>query len=280
MTHLRKRYLEDLSLRNYSARTLETYCDCVRRFAEYFRMSPELLGPEHIRQYLLFLLNEKKSSWAWYNQTVCALRFLYSVTLKKDWAVERIPFGRKTSTLPVVLSIEEVSRLLDAVKHPIYKTILSTIYSSGIRVSEACNLQASDIDSHRMLIRIRQGKGKKDRYVILSERVLALLRNHWKQYRPALWLFEGSAPDRHVEIESVQRACAQARKAAGIQKKATPHTLRHCFATHLLEQGSNIRVIQILMGHKSLGTTSKYLHVSPTVIAATTSPFDSLPVQE
>ena len=272
-----QRYLEDLRLRNYSLNTQRSYRACVEHFSQYFNQSPELLGPEHIREYQYYLINEKKCSWDTINQTVCALRLFYQVTLNKGWMIKHLSYPRKVKTLPVVLSPEEVSRLLASVEQYPHLVILSTIYAAGLRVSEAVHLQISDIDSKRMLIRIRQAKGNKDRYVILSPVLLELLRNYWKQRRPRLWMFPGPVPDLPITTHSVAKACARARKIAGLDKKATPHTLRHSFATQLLENGSNLRVIQLLLGHSRIDTTTRYLHVSPQAMAATVSPFDLLP---
>jgi len=180
MTPLRQRYLQDLQLRNYSPKTQEVYVECVSLFARHFGKSPELLGPEQIRAYQLFLAHEKKASWSRFNQTVCALRFLYRHTLHKDWIIQHIPFPRKESRLPEVLSLEEVSRLLAAIPERKYRVLLTTIYATGLRASEALHLQWSDIDSRRKTIRVRQGKGHKDRYIMLSPKLLLLLRRYWK----------------------------------------------------------------------------------------------------
>ena len=189
MSELRQRYIQDLRLRNYSPRTVETYVHCVSLFARYFNRSPEELGPEHIRTYQLYLVEEKKCSWSRINQTVCALRFLYRNTLAKDWAITHIPFPRKVKKLPVVLSRDEAAQFLAAIKSLKYRTILSLCYGAGLRISEVLNLHVADIDSSRMMIRIRQAKGNKDRYVMLSPRLLDLLRLYWKAERPATWLF-------------------------------------------------------------------------------------------
>ena len=279
MTELRQRYLEDLRLRNYSPRTLETYVHCVSLFARYFKRSPEHLGPEHIRQYQLYLVEEKKCSWSRFNQTVCALRFLYRNTLGRDWAITHIPFPRKQKKLPVVLSRDEAAHFLAAIQSLKYRTILSLCYGAGLRISEALHLQVTDIDSSRMMIRVRQAKGHKDRYVMLSPRLLELLRLYWKAQRPRTCLFPASAKNIHKPLgpNAVQKVCQKARLDAGITKPVTPHTLRHSFASHLLEAGANIRTIQLLLGHNSLQTTAVYTHVSQTTIRETVSPFDLLP---
>ena len=204
MTKLRVRYLEDLRLRNYSTKTQKIYCDCVSHFARFFKQSPEELGPEHIREYQLYLINEKKSSWSYFNQTICALRFLYRETLGRDWVVNHLPFPRKQKKLPVVLSKDEVSQLLGAVGDPKYKAVLSMIYATGRRVSEAAHLQVAGLDSHRMLIRVREAKGNKDRYVVLSSALLEMLREYWKRYRPTQWLFPGATPDKPILADSLE----------------------------------------------------------------------------
>jgi site-specific recombinase XerD len=277
MTPLRQRYRQDLQLRNYASKTQQVYEECVSLFARHFGKSPELLGPEQIRTYQLYLAHEKKASWSRFNQTVCALRFLYRHTLHKDWIIQHIPFPRKESRLPQVLSLEEVSRFLQAIPQLKYRMLLTTIYATGLRASEALHLEVADIDSPRMSIRVRQGKGHKDRYALLSPKLLVLLREYWKAVRPTRWLFPSSAPDRPVSLDSLQEAVRRARRASGLVKRVTAHTLRHSFATHLLESGTNIRVIQVLLGHNSLRTTARYTHVTTAALASTVSPLDSLP---
>ena len=277
MTPLRQRYRQDLQLRNYSPKTQQVYEECVSLFARHFGKSPELLGPEQIRTYPLYLAHEKQASWSRFNQTVCALRFLYRHTLHKDWIIQHIPFPRKESRLPQVLSLEEVSRFLQAIPQLKYRMLLTTIYATGLRASEALHLEVADIDSPRMSIRVRQGKGHKDRYALLSPKLLVLLREYWKAVRPTRWLFPSSAPDRPVSLDSLQEAVRRARRASGLVKRVTAHTLRHSFATHLLESGTNIRVIQVLLGHNSLRTTARYTHVTTAALASTVSPLDSLP---
>lgn len=277
MTPLRQRYRQDLQLRNYASKTQQVYEECVSLFARHFGKSPEWLGPEQIRTYQLYLAHEKKASWSRFNQTVCALRFLYRHTLHKDWIIQHIPFPRKESRLPQVLSLEEVSRFLQAIPQLKYRILLTTIYATGLRASEALHLEVADIDSPRMSIRVRQGKGHKDRYALLSPKLLVLLREYWKAVRPTRWLFPSSAPDRPVSLDSLQEAVRRARRASGLVKRVTAHTLRHSFATHLLESGTNIRVIQVLLGHNSLRTTARYTHVTTAALASTLSPLDSLP---
>lgn len=280
MTELRQRYLQDLRLRNYAPKTLQTYVGCVSLFARHFKRSPEDLGPEHIREYQRYLVEEKKCSWSRFNQTVCALRFLYRNTLGRDWAVTHIPFPRKQKKLPIVLSRDEAAQFLAAIRCLKYRTVLSLCYGAGLRISEALHLQPADIDSKRMMIRVRQAKGNKDRYVMLSPRLLELLRLYWKAERPTTWLFPARGKDRPLGACLLQRVCQRARRDSGVRKPVTPHTLRHSFASHLLEAGANIRTIQLLLGHNSLQTTAVYTHVSQTTVGSTVSPFDLLPSLE
>ena len=262
MTILRQRMIEDLRIRNYAERTIETYVDRVAQFARHFGQSPHLLGPEEIRQYQLHLLQTRQASWAVFNQTVCALRFFYRVSLKQDWVVEQIPFPKQEKKLPVVLSLSEVTRLLGALENLKHRTLLMTLYAAGLRLSEAVHLRVRDVDSQRMALRVCQGKGRKDRYAPLSETLLEQLRRYWKQDRPSGWLFPGKPADAPLSTSSVQRLCRKAALRARLAKRVSPHVLRHSFATHLLEAGTDLKTIQILLGHRSLNTTSVYLHVA------------------
>jgi len=260
---LRTRLIEDLRIRNYSERTVEIYVRCVSEFSKHFGQSPEALGEGEIREYQRYLVEERKASWAFFNQSVCALRFLYTKTLQKDWVVKHIAFPKREKRLPEVLSIEEVSRLFAKVRALKQRTILQTMYGAGLRIMEALNLKAGDIDSQRMVIRIRQGKGRKDRYVTLSPTLLETLREYYKGCRPkGTCLFPNRNGDRATHPSTVQRACRTAARAAGLGKRVTTHTLRHSFATSLLESGTDLRTIQILLGHGSLNTTAIYLHIA------------------
>jgi integrase/recombinase XerD len=276
MTELRRKMLEDLQLRNYSPNTIEVYIRCVANFAKHFGASPDRLGPEHIREYQLFLVQHKKVSWAVFNQTVCALRFFYHHTLHRNWMIEHIPYPRHEQKLPVVLSPAEVAALFRVTSNLKHRAILMTIYAAGLRVSEVVTLRVADIDSQRQMICVRQGKGRRDRQVMLSPRLLDELRSYWKSYRPTAWLFPGERPDSPITRESVWRICKQAGEAAHLSKSISPHTLRHCFATHLLEDAADLRRIQILLGHRNLKTTAKYLHVSNLAVRSTVSPLDRL----
>jgi integrase/recombinase XerD len=261
MRSLRKQMLEDLRIRNYSGRTIDTYVRCVAQYAKHFGRSPDLLGPADIRAYQVYLVEGKKTSWSSFNQAVCALRFFYRVTLGRDLVVEHIAYPRKEKRLPVVLSVGELRKLFISVEDLKYRTILMTMYGCGLRVSEAVNLRVGDIDSERMLVRVRQGKGKRDRDVALSTSLLDVLRLYWRTYRPRRHLFPGRGAT-PVSTSTVQKVCRQACGKAKIRKRATTHTMRHCYATHLLEAGVDLRTIQVLMGHRSLTSTSVYLHVA------------------
>jgi len=275
-TALRQRMTDDLRLRNRSPRTIKSYLAQVASFAKYFKRSPELLGPEEIRQYQVHLVNVRQVSWSTFNQAVCALRFFYRITLSRDWVVEHLPFPRRAKQLPVVLSPEEVKRFLDSIRSLKYRAILMTAYAGGLRLSEVANLRVRDIDSSRMMIRIEQGKGRKDRYVMLAPKLLEVLRQYWRAERPGEWLFPGRSPDQSLCVTGIQKACRQAGIDAGLSKRVTVHTLRHSFATHLLEAGTNIRVIQTLLGHSSVSTTQRYTYVSEKTVRATESPLELL----
>jgi site-specific recombinase XerD len=276
MTPLRQRMLEDMKLRNYAPLTIKVYVERVATFAQHFGKSPRRLGAADVRAYLLFLVQEKHASWSYYGQALAALRFLYRTTLGKEWVLDGVVSPRKPKKLPVVLSPAEVTQFFEAVAGLKHRAILMTAYAAGLRVSEVVALCVDDIDSRRMVIRIRQAKGQKDRYVMLSPRLLAILREYWKADRPTQFLFPGNVPDRPITPRTVEKACRDARAAAGLGKHVTVHTLRHSFATHLLEAGTDIRIIQVLLGHRSLRTTAVYTHVSAATLEATQSPFDRL----
>ena len=277
MTALRARMIQEMRLRNLSPRTIETYVERVAGFARHFGSSPERLGPEEVRSYLLHLVQERQVSWSYYNQALCALRFFYRQTLGREWVVGPLRGPKKEKKLPVVLSLEEVSRFFAALASLKQRAILMTAYAGGLRLSEVIRLEVGDIDSRRMVIRVQQGKGRKDRYVMLAPRLLVVLRAYWKAARPRRWLFPGNRPDRPITPSALQRACQRAGRAAGLVKRVTPHTLRHSFDTHLLEAGTDVRTIQILLGHRSLQTTTLYTHVSAERLKRTVSPLELLP---
>jgi integrase/recombinase XerD len=276
MTPLRRRMIEDMELKNLSIKTVNTYVARVYNFAAHFGRSPERLGCDDVRAYLLFLIQEKKVSWSVYNQTRCALRFLYEVTLGRKDVLERIPFPKQANRLPVVLSTDEVAAFFAALVDVKHRAILMTAYAAGLRLSEVIGLRADDVDSKRMVIRVRQAKGRRDRYVMLSPRLLALLREYWKLERPTDWLFPGDVPGNPITGKAVHKICVRAAEDAGLGKHVTVHTLRHSFATHLLEAGTDIRTIQVLLGHRKLETTAIYTHVSPAAVEATQSPLDRI----
>ena len=278
MTSLRQRMMEDMQVRNLSPLTQTCYVQQVSLFARHFSKSPAVLGPEEIRSYQVYLTNEKKLAPASILIAVAALRFLYKVTLHKGWSLEDIiPAPKKPQKLPIVLSPEEVRHFLSCVASPKHRTILTTCYAAGLRVSEAAALQVTDIDSQRMVIRVEQGKGQKDRYVMLSPRLLEILRDWWRSQKPKRWLFPGDIAGRHITRYAVEQACQEAHRASRLSKPVTPHSLRHAFAVHLLEQGTDIRRIQLLLGHRSLATTARYLRIATSKVCSTTSPFDLLP---
>jgi integrase/recombinase XerD len=276
MTTLRQRMIDDLKVRNRSSRTIQSYIAHVANFARHFGKSPELLGPEEIRQYQVYLVEQRRVSWSYFNQAVCALRFLYRHTLSRDWTVAHIPFPRQPRKLPVVLSQAEVIRLFDAVRSLKQRAILMTAYATGLRLAEVTHLQVSDIDSERLMIRARQGKGQKDRYVMLSPTLLEVLRLYWRAERPTSWLFPSKSKEQPINHSVVQRACHQAGLDAGLTKRATVRSLRHSFTTHLLEAGTNLRIIQTLLGHSSVSTTQRYTYVSNKTVRATESPLELL----
>jgi len=272
--------IQDMQIRNLAPSTIDTYIYHVRCFAEHFGKSPDLLGPEHVRDYQVHLVENKKASWSSFNQAVCALRFLYRTTLPRDWPVTMIPFAKKPKTLPVVLGPEEVQRLLTCT-HPLkHRVILTTLYAAGLRLEEALHLLLSDVDSARMLLRVSLGKGAKQRLVPLSPRLLETLRDYWRKYRPAKWLFPGRKPDKPLSASAVQRCCQRSVLEAGMQKHATPHTLRHSYATGLLEARVDLLTISRLLGHRSFSSTLIYLHVRRPHLESVPSPLDWLPVNQ
>jgi integrase/recombinase XerD len=276
MTPLRQRFLDDLRLRNYSPRTLETYVACVAKFARHFNRSPELLGAEEIRAFQLHLL-EQKVSWCQFNQIVSALRFLYGVTLGQSEQIPMIPYGKKPKRLPCVLSPEEVLRLLEATPPGLYRTLFETTYACGLRLSEVIHLQVTDVDGARRVLHVRAGKGDKERLLPLSERLLDRLQMYKRYSRPSPWLFPRKSGDQPIHENSVQKLCQRLVQEAEITKPASFHTLRHSFATHMLEAGVDVRTLQRLLGHSSLSTTAHYLHVTNTHLQRLPSLLDLLP---
>jgi site-specific recombinase XerD len=269
--------LEDMQLRNLTPETQRNYIHHVAGFARYFGKSPELLDLEAVRQYQLYLLNERKLSPETINQYISAIQFLYLTTLEMPWTTEYFPRVRRPHKLPVVLSQEEVLAFFDHIPSLKYRAALMIAYGAGLRVSEVVALHVADIDSQRMLLRVQQGKGQKDRYAMLSPRLLDVLRRYFRAIRPpGDYLFPSWRKEYHLSTASLQLACREAALRAGIRKRVTVHTLRHSFATHLLENGTDIRIIQVLLGHSRIDTTARYAAVSPQVVAATVSPLDAM----
>jgi integrase/recombinase XerD len=279
MTVLRQRMTEDMQLRNLSPHTQASYLQQVSLFARHFRTSPDALSPEHIRAYQIYLTNEKKLATNSIHTAVAALRFLYRVTLKKEWDFgEEIPLPKKPQKLPVVLSPEEVVHFLNCVDCRKHRVILTTCYAAGLRISEAVRLKVTAIDSARMVVRVEQGKGRKDRYVMLSPVLLEILRSYWRAARSKAWLFPGLHDDWPITKDAVEAACQKAHRLSGLSKPVTPHSLRHAFAVHLLEsRTTDLRTIQLLLGHRSLATTARYLRIATSQVCATSSPLDLLP---
>ncbi|MGH7960766.1 MAG: tyrosine-type recombinase/integrase, partial [Candidatus Binatia bacterium] len=253
------------------------YVRQVAAFARHFGKSPDLLGSEEVRRYQLYMIQERGVSWSTINQVVAALRFFYGITLKSGWPVEQIPYARREQPLPVVLSPEEVVQFFRGIRNIKYRALFMAAYAAGLRLSEVTSLKTSDIDSQRMLIRVRNAKGNKDRYVMLSPRLLSVLREYWRAVRPqSEYVFPGPLGDKPIKPETVQLACRKIAAESGLTKKVTPHTLRHSFATHLMEAGTDARRIQALLGHQTLQSTVRYTHVSTGLIRATKSPLDLL----
>ena len=278
MTSLRQRMTEDMQVRNLALNTQTSYVQQVSLFARHFDRSPELLGPEDIRAYQIYLTNERKLATGSVLIAVAALRFLYKVSLKKDWTfADVIPAPKKPEKLPVILSPEEVLQFLGCVGSTKHRAILTSCYAAGLRISECVHLKLTDIDSQRMVIRVDQGKGQKDRYVMLSPKLLETLRSYWRAVRPKDWLFEGDIPGQPINRSSVELACQKARRLSRMRKPITPHSLRHAFAVHLLEAGTDVRTIQLLLGHRSLATTARYLRIATSKVCSASSPLDLLP---
>lgn len=278
MTSLRQRMTEDMQVRNLALNTQTSYLQQVSLFGRHFEKSPEQLGPDDIRDYQVYLTKEKKLAPGSVLIAVAALRFLYKVSLRKDWIfAEIIPAPKKPQTLPIVLSPEEVLQFLGCVGGVKHHAILTTCYAAGLRISEAVRLTVPDIDSARMVIRVDQGKGQKDRYVMLSERLREILRNWWRVEKPRHWLFPGDIEGRPISKDAVEQACHKARLRFPIRKPVTPHSLRHAFAVHMLEAGTDVRTIQLLLGHRSLATTARYLRIATSKVCSASSPLDLLP---
>jgi integrase/recombinase XerD len=285
MTQLRKMMLEELERRNYAQPTIECYLRAVAEFSLHFHRPPNQLGPQHIRQYQAYLFGQRKLAPSTVTQHLAALRFFYIKTLRKPWSIAETPYPKRVQHLPIILSSEEVAQLIDSALTPFHRIVLMTLYATGVRRAELARLKITDIDSRRMILHIQGGKGRKDRDVMLSPTLLKALREYWRGLRrkPTDWLFPGGrchTANHPITTKVVWNACRKAAQRAGIHKKIHPHTLRHCFATHLLEAGADLRTIQILLGHRDLEETTIYLHLSQRHLNATASPLDSLPLKD
>jgi len=279
MTPLRQRLIHDMQLRNYSSYTIRGYVAFLAQFARYFRRSPAVLTPEHARQYQLHLLR-RKVSWSTFNQSVCALRFLYGTTLGRKDYIPRLPFGKKPKHIPVVLSRDEVLKLLQCIPSRKQRMLLATMYATGMRVGEAVRLRVTDIDSRRMTILVGRGKGNKQRLVPLSAKLLTELRLFWKTHRHPVWLFPGKRPDQPLTAEAVGAILRRVKVRAGLKRRFSTHTLRHTFATELLEAGVDLFSIQKILGHRSLSTTALYTHVRRSHLQEACQSLDLLPLEQ
>ena len=277
MGKLHDRMKGDLLLKAYSPHTQSAYRRCARHFASHYLRSPEEMGEQEIRGFLLHLVRDRKASPATLGMYVNALKFLYNITLKRPEAVKEIPHPKRPKTLPVILSPQEVLRIFAVIRSLKHKAIIATAYAAGLRISEVCGLRIADIDSQRRRIHIRSGKGKKDRDVMLGESLLALLRQYYQKGRPkGEYLFPGQKPQRHITPTAVRQVLRKVIRETGLLKKVTMHTLRHCFATHLLEAGTDIRILQVLLGHSSIRTTLRYTHITDRLVQKLVSPLDMI----
>lgn len=274
MTPLRQRMLDDMRLRNFSPHTQDAYVRAVANFAKHFKLPPQTLTAEHVRQYLLHLVQERHASWSLYNQARCALQFFFNVTLGRKDRFDGVPCARDRRRLPEVLSQGELKRFFAVIRNPKHKAMFMTLYGAGLRVSELINLRVADIDSARMLLRVRQGKGQKDRYVKLPAHLLQSLRDYYRQHRPGSSLFPAKGDDKPMNRLTVNRIASRLARLAGIAKRISAHTFRHSYATHMLDAGADLRTIQVLLGHRNIKTTAVYMHVSQAKIDAAPSPLD------
>jgi integrase/recombinase XerD len=282
VTHLRQRMLDELQRRNYSQSTVRSYIYAVEDFAKYFHRSPERLGPEHIRKYQAYLFRERKLSSGTIEGRTAALRFLFVKTLRRPYLPDHIPFPKRQRRLPTILDQEEVARLIDSAGNLMHRTMLMVLYATGLRRAEICHLKVSDIDSQRMVIHVCQGKGGRDRDVLLTPKLLEILRDYWRWMKPKTYLFPGTVKGWRADVpiteKIVWQAVSEAAKRAGITNHVSPHSLRHCFATHMLEAGADLRTIQVLLGHAKIADTALYLHLSRRHLQAIPSPLEAIEV--
>jgi len=277
MNTLREKMLAELQLRGITPRTQTAYLREIAKLENYFNRSPEELGEEEVKEYLVHMLEDRGLSSGTYKYYAAGIKFLYRTTLNRGEVVEKIKYPKAKIKLPVVLDLSEVRTMLSVMENLKHRAVLTITYSAGLRVSETAHLKVTDIDSKRMMVRVRQGKGGKDRYTILSKTTLECLREYWRAYRPKDWLFEGQKEGSHICYTSIRNIFVEARERAGITKPVGPHSLRHAFATHLIEAGTSLHHVQLLLGHKSPKTTTVYLHVSKMNLAQVCSPLDSIP---
>ena len=277
MDTLREKMLAELQLRGITLRTQTAYLREIAKLENYFNRSPEELGEEEVKEYLVHMLEDRGLSSGTYKYYAAGIKFLYRTTLNRGEVVEKIKYPKAKIKLPVVLDLSEVRTMLSVMENLKHRAVLTITYSAGLRVSETAHLKVTDIDSKRMMVRVRQGKGGKDRYTILSKTTLECLREYWRAYRPKDWLFEGQQEGSHICYTSIRNIFVEAKERAGITKPVGPHSLRHAFATHLIEAGTSLHHVQLLLGHKSPKTTTVYLHVSKMNLAQVSSPLDSIP---
>jgi integrase/recombinase XerD len=277
MDTVREKMLAELQLRGITPRTQTAYLREIAKLETYFNRSPEELGEEEVKEYLVHMLEDRGLSSGTYKYYAAGIKFLYRTTLNRGEVVEKIKYPKAKIKLPVVLDLSEVRTMLSVMENLKHRAVLTITYSAGLRVSETAHLKVTDIDSKRMMVRVRQGKGGKDRYTILSKTTLECLREYWRAYRPKDWLFEGQKEGSHICYTSIRNIFVEAKERAGITKPVGPHSLRHAFATHLIEAGTSLHHVQLLLGHKSPKTTTVYLHVSKMNLAQVCSPLDSIP---
>jgi integrase/recombinase XerD len=280
VTHLRKMMLEELQRRNYAQSTVDTYISAMQEFARYFKQPPDQLGPEHVRQFQLHLIQDRKLAPKTVQVRMAALQFFFARTLKRPWPRHEFSYPRLPVRLPTILSPEEATRVIDSAANLSHRAMLMTLYSTGMRRAELVHLKVEDIDSQRMTIHIRQGKRKKDRFVPLSPKLLETLREYWRCVKPKTYLFPGRDGDVPLTTKAVWHACRAAVRKAGIQKRISPHSLRHSYATHLLEAGADLHTIQLLLGHSDIKDTTVYLHLSQRHLHAVANPLDALAVSD